>query len=398
MLPITFYGILAKMLNVFIPIKKKTWVFGADYGKTYREGSKYMLEYMLKNHQNYNCCFVTLSDSVYYDLRKQDIPCIKNCTMKGIITIARAECIFTTQTIADIHFAYKKRGRRFFYLVHGQPLKIAQDALKGTDFWKELHKGESVFQNIKKKVCNYFNLGYQMGDVEFVGATSDFLKHYMEIDFAHKTPVKVIGMPRNDALFQPERMKKEKWIDGLEGKFIITYMPTHRAYGQGVVTPTPFKKRQDIQQWMRENNVVLLVKNHPNMIKQCKIPYNSDCIIDVTTSRIDPQVAIYYSDVLVTDFSSVWMDYLLLKRPIVFYIYDDFEKNDAGCHYDIRKKPPGHFCYSEDDFFEIIKKVRHQYNNMKPSDDIIKLYHKYIDGNSCERYYNEITKSDSITK
>lgn len=390
MLPITLYGAFARLLNAFIPVKKKTWVFGADYGKSYREGSKYLLEYMLKNHPDYDCCFLTWSTQVYDDLCSKGIPVEMNYSLKGIFKAAKAECIFTTQTIADIHFTYKKHNRRFYYLVHGQPLKIAQSALKDTAYWKKYHKKESVLVRIKEWLTHFFNDGYSMNDVEFVAATSDFLKPYMEKDFGNIPPVKVMGMPRNDALFQPERMGKEKWVKGLKGKFVITYMPTHRAYGKGQASPTPFKDRADIQEWMRENGVVLLVKNHPNMIKQCKTFYSSDCIIDITTLGIDPQVAIYHSDVLVTDFSSVWMDYLLLRRPVLFYIYDDFEHNDVGCHYDIRKNPPGHFCYSEDEFFELIKKTKIDYDAMKPSDDIVGMYHKYVDGKACERYFNLI--------
>ena len=210
-----------------------------------------------------------------------------------------------------------------------------------------------------------------MSDVSFVSATSDFLRSYMNIDFDGKLNIKVLGMPRNDGLFDGDRMKDEKWVEGLEGKFVITYMPTHRAYGQGEVTPTPFINRPDIQQWMEDNNVVLLMKNHPNMIKKINQTRNSKCIIDITKQRIDPQVCLYHSDVLVTDFSSVWMDFLLLRRPVIFYIYDDFEKNDVGCHYDIRQDPPGHFCYTEDDFFQLIKDVKNKYDKMCPSDDIV---------------------------
>lgn len=390
MIPITFYGIAARIINAFVPLKRKTWVFGADYGRTYREGSKYLLEYMLENHPDYDCCFITKSPQVFRELKCKNIPVAMNCSFSGIVKAAKAECVFTTQATADIHFTYKKKGRRFFYLVHGQPLKIAQSALKKTTFWKNYIDKIGRIEKYKRYVTHFLNEGYTMDDVEFVAATSDFLKPFMEKDFGDKPPVKVMGMPRNDALFQPERMKQEKWIEGVDDKFVITYMPTHRAYGKGQASPTPFKNRPEIQRWLRDNNVVLLVKNHPNMVKQCKSFYSSDCIIDITTWGIDPQVAIYHSDVLVTDFSSVWMDYLLLRRPIIFYIYDDFEHDDVGCHYDIRKMPPGHFCYTEDEFFELIKKIKYDYEAMKPNDEIVNMYHKYVDGNSCERYYKVI--------
>ena len=214
----------------------------------------------------------------------------------------------------------------------------------------------------------------------------------MKEDFGGKVDVKVLGMPRNDVLFQPEVIEKEKWVAGVEGKLVITYMPTHRKYGYGDVTPTPFIDNKERQQWMRDNNVVLLMKQHPNMIPKIKNVQESDVIKDITTMQLDPQVCIYHSDVLVTDYSSVWMDYLLLQRPTIFYYYDDFETEDAGVHYDIRQDPPGHFCYSEDELFEIIKKIKADYKAMCPSDRIVHKFNKNADGNSCERYFNEIIK------
>lgn len=214
----------------------------------------------------------------------------------------------------------------------------------------------------------------------------------MQLDFGEKMDVRVLGMPRNDVLFDHEKMSKERWIDGTKGKFVITYMPTHRLYGRGSITPTPFINKPEYQKWMRENNVVLLMKQHPNMIHKLKDAPQTDVIRDITVDRLDPQVCIYHSDVLITDFSSVWMDYLLLKRPIIFYIYDNFESMDAGCHYDIREDPPGHFCYTEDDLFLLVKRIKNNYDDMKPSDRIVSKYHKYQDGNACERYFNEISK------
>ena len=102
------------------------------------------------------------------------------------------------------------------------------------------------------------------------------------------------------------------------------------------------------------------------------------------------QVCLYHSDVLITDNSSVWIDYLLLERPLIFYYYDKFEDEDTGVLYDIREDPPGHFCKTEDELFQLIKKTKEDYDSMRPSEHIISKYHKYVDGNSCERYFKAI--------
>lgn len=387
-----YYGVITRILDLFINAKPKSWVFGAAGGGSYSEGSKYMLEYMLKNHNDFECTFITKNKKLYQELKDKGLPCEYNYSIKGCIRIARAGKFFTTHSNSDIFYDFRKKGRKNYYLVHGQPLKIAQLALrKNATYWENVEHKNSFVSALRAIVHRCLISDMQMKDFDFVSATSYFLKPYMEIDFDHMIPVKVLGMPRNDGLFDHERMQKEKWIEGLDGKFVITYMPTHRLYGHGEVSPTPFINRPDVQSWFKENNIVFLMKQHPNMIPKLKDNRETETIKDITKLGLDPQVVIYHSDVLITDFSSVWMDYLLLRRPNIFYIYDDFEHNDAGCHYDIREDPPGHFCRNEDELYALIKQCRRDYVSMIPSDRIINKYHKFVDGNSCQRYFEEIT-------
>ena len=51
-IPITIIGFAARIISAFIPVQKKHWVFGADYGNMYREGPKYLLEYNFKSAKN----------------------------------------------------------------------------------------------------------------------------------------------------------------------------------------------------------------------------------------------------------------------------------------------------------------------------------------------------------
>ncbi len=385
---INIIGAFARIISFFIPVKKKHWVFGSDCGNMYREGSKYLIEYMLKEHKDFHCTFITKNKQVFHELNLKGIPCLMNTSIKGIIRIAKADSVFFTQTTGDINFAHKKKGRHFYYLVHG----MIQKKVFGLSPENVEKKKGTKKDNLRQRICKWLSTGFDTRDSDFISATSDFFVPIIEDSFNHKVKSLVLGMPRNDALFQPERMKKERWVDGIEQKFVITYMPTHRLYGKGDVTPTPFANRPDIQQWLIENNIVLLIKNHPNMIPKIKEEINTEWCIDITKKRFDPQVCIYHSDVLITDYSSVWIDYLLLERPIIFYLYDDFEQEDAGVLFDLKNENVGHYCYDEEELFHLIQKAKKEYEKMKPTKEAIKKYHHYIDGNSSERHFKEISK------
>lgn len=384
-------GIFAKILDLIVQVKPKHWVFGADLGNTYREGSKYLIEYMLKNHPEFDCVFITSNPEIELELRNKGIPVASNYSIKGLYKIASSDCIFTTQTLIDIKYAFKRKKKSFFYLVHGQPFKKALMMLSEQDKVRlfEKHK-ESLFSIIKERIVKKQFWNYE--DISFVSATSEFTASLQRNEFPLSVDIKILGMPRNDALFDNERMKTEKWDPEYHEKFIISYMPTHRKYGRGKPSQTPFYYRDDVQSWMREHNVLLLVKQHPNMVSKLSVLEETDVIKNISKAGYDPQVVIYHSDVLVTDYSSVWMDYLLLRRPLVFYFYDDFEVEDAGCYYNLRDEFPNNWCESEDGLFEMIKEAFYNKSTLLPSNDEVSKYHKYIDNKSCERYYEEIAK------
>ncbi len=392
----SLYGLIMRPLSSLVPIKKKHWIFGADYGNMYREGSKYLLEYMLKYHPEYDCIFITRNRNIIDQLRSQGIPVAHNFSIKGLYKIIVADCVFTTQVTTDILFAYPKKGRGLFYLVHGQPFKCALGRLPQETIDMFFHKTEHSLSNKIKKIREclgyYLSIGYDYNGVDFVSATSEFTASLMRTEFKPNVDVLVLGMPRNDALFQKNRMKREKWITEIDGKYVVTYMPTHRKYGEGEISPIPFLNNKIVQKWMRDNNVILLIKQHPNMVKHYSSDIKSDVIIDISKERFDPQVVIYHTDVLITDYSSVWMDYLLLKRPLIFYFYDNFESEDVGTYYDLREEFPNNFCQSEDSLFDFIKTSVHTPYALIPDKNIICKFHKYTDGYSCQRYYEEVSR------
>ena len=384
-----FWGIVARMVSAMIPVRKKHWVFSSDYGQQYREGSKYLLEYMLREHPEYCCTFITRNPAVKKELDQRGIPCQVNFSWRGVLTIAKADSIFSTQYCDDIFFAYPKSGRRYYFLVHGMPYKRAYNAVPEA-FRAKYKRNVSFLREWAARVREWLVIAYTLDNVSFISCCSEFLQGYMKDFFGTKIAYPILGMPRNDGLFDDERMKSEKWID-TGGRFVVTYMPTHRAYGRGAVSPTPFAHRPDIQKWMEENGVLLVMKNHPNMIGKAR-PVDTPTSIDITASGIDPQVALYHTDVLITDYSSAWHDFLLLRRPIIFYYYDDFEEEDEGLLYSVHDQMPQYECFTEDELFQMIRTAKEDYDRMRPSAEWVSMYHLHLDGHSCQRHYEEIRK------
>lgn len=226
-------------------------------------------------------------------------------------------------------------------------------------------------------------------DSAFVSCCSDFISQFTRKEFNPECEIIVLGSPRNDILFTPQLLHDD-FFDMFKRKKIITYMPTHRAYGKGKPSPTLFIHDEEKQKWLREHDVVVLIKQHPNMISQIIDSESNDVVIDVTKKELDPQCVMINSDVMITDYSSVWMDWLLLRRPLLHYFYDNFADEDAGYYYDLHDAPAGRICESEDELFDAIKQCIIQPKTMLPSEQIVEKYHKYVDGDACKRHFDKI--------
>ena len=99
-----------------------------------------------------------------------------------------------------------------------------------------------------------------------------------------------------------------------------------------------------------------------------------------------------FTDVLITDYSSIAVDFCLTNRPIIFYIYDynEYISKCRTLYCDIRNVAPRPFAYTQEELFSFLRdmswyydpKYRTKYEKFK------EMFHKYKDGNSCERVEN----------
>lgn len=142
-----------------------------------------------------------------------------------------------------------------------------------------------------------------------------------------------LGQPRCDALFTPT----EKSINILSQLLrinpkgyteILMYLPTFRDYNSGITFQMTLGliNNPEFRDYVSQNNLLFLVKPHPRDEKLFE-KYESEYIKVIKNNDLLSRFLTLYDllpaiDVLVTDYSSVYFDYLLLNRPIVFYVPD----------------------------------------------------------------------------
>ena len=98
------------------------------------------------------------------------------------------------------------------------------------------------------------------------------------------------------------------------------------------------------------------------------------------------------SDVLITDYSSVFFDYAILKRPIYFYMYyiEDYATDLRGFYMDIHKELPGKI-YKEEN--EMLMDIKNQIYDDSRMEVFNQRFNNLDDGKASKRVVDIIYKA-----
>ncbi|WP_083909838.1 CDP-glycerol glycerophosphotransferase family protein [Gracilimonas tropica] len=377
-----FCGIIARHLRKMINIDKNSIVFGGGNGDFYSENSKYLFEYYLK-HSNKECFWVTRSYEVYRELKENNKPVFLNYSPKGIYKVLKAAtAIFCTSRI-DIMYFYKGDQKFIINLFHGMPLKKIIYDYDGKD-----QKRGHFFD----RLWNKYVAGFKWEDANVTLSTSQYFNPILQSAF-HTDRIESTGLPRNDFFFENLNNEYSGHQKLLNGKSIIGYLPTHRKFGRGNQAKTPFLDDDMFQKKLISYDACLIHKPHYNVAKDQF--YESKAIKELGPDTLDAQELLKQSSILITDYSSCYIDYMLLDRPIIFYRFDDYTKEDTGLYDKVESLTVeiGPICKTEEELKEELIAFLDGKDSYKESrNKIKKLFHQFTDGNYCERVYHLVEK------
>lgn len=353
--------------------------------KNYFDNSKYLFEYMrLKN--DFNSILFTPHKALYKQLQEK-FPgeVVYAWSFKGFILFLRSKHVIISYGISAAAFApyyLHTKCKNIIYLGHGTPMK--KMGLQ-TAVWRKYGK--------QKQIQGY---SYMVGSspLEQIIHAAGFNMDMNDIW--------VTGLPRNDYLTDPEHLNTDLLLKNpfLDRK-IILYAPTWREEGHKThFFPFEDFNADQLSKFLEEEDAYILVRGHKEDIKRKSVQKTHDffSIERVIKADQDRFADVYdllpYVDILVTDYSSLWIDYLLLDRPVVFLPYDLEEYSQyKGFFINFDENSPGAKSESQKEFITHLKRYFDQpLTHAKWRKKIRDMYHTYQDNGSCERVYNEIRK------
>lgn len=319
------------------------YVFGAWFGEKYADNSKYLYNYFLNKGEK--AYWITKNEDVYNQMKQMGYPVALAYSSEGTRLCKKAGYIVTSTALLDVNEKVVGGATRID-LFHGIPLKkiMYDDEVSGLMLSKK-HK-------IHKLLTQHALKDY------FVFSSSDTVSKSIRTAFrVDNNHILKYGLPRNDAFFDGT-LKKIKFSD-VEYKNVISYLPTHRNTGNTTIQIEKLFNLRKLNDFCQENSLLFVIKKHfyHNNEKTDLSEYSN--IIDITGQNYDTQELLYNSDILITDYSSCYIDYLLLNRPIVFYSYDleDYLKNDREMYYKYEDVAPGDICEDFDQLFKGLKQI-----------------------------------------
>ena len=190
--------------------------------------------------------------------------------------------------------------------------------------------------------------------------SDDIKKYYAEAFQISENKIKALGLPRMDYYFENHDSKelKNKFCKdyGISpDKKIILYAPTFRDEEEFNNVFNYF----DLEKFNKElsDEYVLALRLHPKIKNFYKDDISSKGqYIDVSDFKNEQELMLL-SDMLITDYSSIMIEYAILNRPIVFFTYDldNYLSKERGFYYDFEKTVPGPIVYTSDELIDAIK-------------------------------------------
>lgn len=335
-------------LSCLAPRSRKIWVFGAWLGQQFADNPKYLF-IEANQMKGIRPVWITKNPEVVREVRGLGYEAYLFSSGKGILCQLRAKYAVMCNGISDLNHTFL--GRAVFLNVwHGVPLKkIGYDDTKGKNW-------DSRGQRIRRKI-QQFPLGR-----EYVVATSDtFAKIYRSAFRRPSEQILTYGQPRNDVFYDIDHIfpVNEKLRRRLEGHKVVLYAPTHRLEGS---IPFPLKENFDLKrldEFCRDNHILFIIRRHFYHFQEELDLSGYSNILDMTRDSLDIQELLMGTDLLVTDYSSTYIDYLLLDRPVIFYDfdYDSYIEKDREMYFPYEKVTPGIKAETFDELMEGMRQV-----------------------------------------
>lgn len=325
---------------------ENTWVFGGYGGFT--DNTRYLFETTNK-YEGIRCIWISDKRQIVDFIRGKGYEAYTKKSIKGLYYCFKAKVYVYSNYVSTINF-YTSAGAVLVNLWHGTPLKKIEYDIKKLPLYSYF-KGANWFIKIlmpeKHIKCT------------LILSPSDFVYNYsFKSAFRVFDPKCVIiaDPPRISNLIERANNKTSANDSSGEKKSkIFLYAPTWRDDRSDFIKLSGMDFNE-LNTFLSSNNALLYLRLHPNTKLDINITeFKNIAVIDSNQPVEDNMLD---SDYLITDYSSIYFDYLYLDRPIIFYPFDLHEYMTARDLYlKYEDVTPGAKVFTQKELMSEMKKL-----------------------------------------
>lgn len=332
------------IMKTVLPINKKKVFFESGLGKNFSDSPKEIFEVLQDEKRNFECVW---SYNGKLKRNYKDTKVIKRLSPSYYYHLATSRYWVNNQNFPT--YIKKRKGTDYLQTWHGTPLKRMLhdiEEIQGRD--------ETYLSRVSEAVSRW----------DYLVSPSRYATDCFKSAFKYDGSVLEEGYPRNDIFYNENQediiseLRDKLNID--HNKKIILYAPTFRdnqTSGKRFTMDIPLDFEAFHERFGDE--YVLLIRMHVVISKRLRISEEYRESIMNVSAYPDIQELMLLSDILITDYSSVFFDYLNTDKPILYYTYDleEYRDNLRGFYLNFEQEAPGPLCLEENQLYDAITNI-----------------------------------------
>ncbi len=363
-----------------LPAKKNVVVFESFLGKQYSCNPRAIYEYMKRNYPDYEM-YWSIDPRHSHIFKDKGLNILPRFSIPWLFKMARAKYWVSNSRLPL--WIPKPAHTVYLQTWHGTPLKrLAADM-------DEVHMPGTDTENYKRNFLN------ESSRWDYLISPNRYSSEIFARAFGFNKNMIESGYPRNDYLHNHDDAETISEIKNRlnlpKDKQVILYAPTWRDNEFYSVGKYKFNLKLDLDKMQKElgNNYIILLRMHYLIAENLDLNNYSGFAYDVS-HHTDISELYVISDLLITDYSSVFFDYANLKRPMIFYVYDIDNYRDTlrGFYFDFEEQAPGPLVKTTE---EVIDQIRNKESLIQS--DYEAFYEKFCyleNGQSSKRVVEEV--------
>ncbi|WP_286180078.1 CDP-glycerol glycerophosphotransferase family protein [Neobacillus cucumis] len=375
------YKCLFLFVSLFPP-NQKLIMFESFLGKQYSCNPRAIYEYLKEHHPEYEMVW-SVDPRFEKGFIDKGIPYANRFSFKWLFLMARARFWVTNSRMP----LWIPKPKKTIYLQtwHGTPLKkLAHDM-------KEVLMPGTTTNQYKQSFYE------ESRNWDYLISPNRYSTEIFKRAFRFNKEIIESGYPRNDIFYSSNRdqvarnFKKTHQLP--EDKKIILYAPTWRDNQYYQVGKYKLDLHIDLEQFKQElgNEYIIILRMHYLVAENFNLDAYKGFAYDFSKHE-DIQELYLISDLLITDYSSVFFDYANLERPMIFFTYDldEYKEDIRGFYFNFEEKAPGPLVETSE---ELIKVIKHIKNDELSTEKFLEFYQRFCyleDGNAAERVVKEV--------